>query len=146
MPERLQIIPLVSIQYIHLNVKKYHEHGAGLFDLNFASQTAKSLRSTLGTRINYSWEWTNVVFTPELNLGWQREFFDKSRHVRFVPADFDVPTSSLTMPRSGRDVALAGVDFLVTFFDKYGLEASYDFEWNSLYRDHFFYIGCNFRF
>lgn len=146
MPERLQIIPLVSLQYIHLNVQKYHEHGAGLFDLNFASQTAKSLRSTLGTRINYSWQWTNVVFTPELNLGWQREFFDKSRPVRFVPADFDVSSASLTMPRSGRDVALAGVDFLVTFFDQYGLEASYDFEWNSLYRDHFFYVGCNFNY
>jgi hypothetical protein len=144
--KHLQIIPLVSIQYIHLNVQKYQEHGAGLFDLKFASQTAKSLRSTLGTRVNYSWQWTNVVFTPELNLGWQREFFDKSRPVRFVPADFDVPSASLTMPRSGRDVALAGVDFLVTFFDKYGLEASYDFEWNSLYHDHFFYVGCNFRF
>jgi outer membrane autotransporter protein len=146
MPERFQIIPLVSIQYIHLDVEKYHEHGAGLFDLKFGSQIAQSLRSTLGTRVNYSWEWKDVVFTPELNLGWQREFLDKSRPVRFAPAHFEVPSASLTMPRSGRDVALAGVDFLVTLFDKYSLEASYDFEWNSLYHDHFFYVGCNFRF
>lgn len=143
---RLQVIPQASLQYVHLNVKKYREHGANHFDLDFASQTAKSLRSTLGARVNYCWSWKDVAFTPELNLAWQREFFDKSRPVRFTPADFDISSASLTMPRSGRDVALAGIDFLVTLFDRYGLEASYDFEWNRLYHDHFFYVGCNFNY
>ncbi|MBS0647679.1 MAG: autotransporter domain-containing protein [Verrucomicrobia bacterium] len=143
---RLQVIPQASLQYVHLNVKQYREHGTDHFDLQFARQTAKSLRSTLGARVNYCWSWKKVAFTPELNLGWQREFFDKSRPVRFTPVDFDVSSASLIMPRSGRDVALAGIDFLVTLFDRYGLEASYDFEWNRLYHDHFFYVGCNFHY
>jgi hypothetical protein len=48
--------------------------------------------------------------------------------------------------RPGRNVALGGVDFLVTFFDTYGIEASYDFEWNTAYLDNSFYLGCNFKF
>jgi hypothetical protein len=146
MPECLQVVPLVSLQYTYLHAGKYRERGAGLFDLHFSSQTAQSLRSTLGARLNYTWKWTDVVFTPELNLGWQREFLDKARILSFTPVDFAVPTASLKMPGAGRNVALLGVDFLVMLFDKYGIEASYDFEWNSLYHDQFFYVGCNFRF
>lgn len=143
MPEHLQIIPLLNIQYIYLHVNKYQEHGAGDFNLHFHSQKARSLRSTLGTRLNYLWKWDNVSFRPELNLAWQREYADKSRRIGLSGGGL---AAHLTLPESGRNVALAGLDFLVTFFDRYGIEGSYDFEWNSLYLDHFFYLGCNFRF
>ncbi len=143
MPEHLQVVPLINLQYIYLHVNKYLEHGAGMFGLQYDSQNVRSLRSTLGTRINYSWEWTNVVFKPEVNLGWQWEFFDKNRHIGVSGGGFG---TNLLLPQPGRNVALAGIDFLVTFFDKYGIEASYDFEWNNLYLDHFFYVGCNFKF
>jgi len=143
MPEHLKVVPLVNLQYIYLHVNRYHEHGAGTFNMNYDSQNARSLRSTLGTRIQYRWKWENVAFAPEINLAWQREYLDKSRQIGLSAAGL---SSRLTMPRSGRNVALAGVDFLVTLFDKYGLEASYDFEWNNLYLDHFFYVGCHFKF
>jgi len=143
MPEHLQVVPLVNLQYIYLHVNNYREHGAGLFDLQYESQNVRSLRSTLGTRINYSWEWTNVVFTPEVNVAWQWEYFDKNRHIGASAAGL---ATTLAILQPGRNVALAGIDFLVTFFDRYGLEASYDFEWNTLYMDHFFYLGCNFKF
>ncbi|MBS0647681.1 MAG: autotransporter domain-containing protein [Verrucomicrobia bacterium] len=143
MPEHLQIIPLVNIQYIYLHVNKYQERGAGDFNLHFDSQIARSLRSTLGTRLNYLWKWGNVSFRPEINLAWQREYADKSRRIGLSGGGL---SAQLHLPQSGRNVALAGLDFLVTFFDRYGIEGSYDFEWNSLYLDHFFYLGCNFRF
>jgi hypothetical protein len=143
MPEHLQVVPLVNLQYIYLHVNEYREHGAGLFNVKYRSQNGRSLRSTLGTRMNYRWKWGNIAFTPEINFAWQREYLDKSRNIGLSAAGL---SSRLTMPRSGRNVALAGVDFLVTLFDRYGIEASYDFEWNSLYLDHFFYLGCNFKF
>jgi outer membrane autotransporter protein len=124
-------------------VNSYREQGAGMFDFKYNSQNVRSLRSMLGTRINYSWNWTNVVFKPEINLGWQWEFFDKNRHIGVSGGGFG---TNLLLPQPGRNVALAGIDFLVTLFDKYGIEASYDFEWNKLYVDHFFYVGCNFKF
>jgi outer membrane autotransporter protein len=143
MADHWQVVPLVNLQYIYLHVNNYREHGAGGFDLQYHSQNVRSLRSTLGTRINYSWEWTNVVFKPEINLGWQWEFFDKNRHLGLAGPGF---ATNLLIAQPGRNVALAGIDFLVTLFDKYGVEASYDFEWNERYLDHFFYLGCNFRF
>lgn len=146
MPACLQVVPLVSLQYTHLHASKYREHGAGLFDLDFSKQNGESLRSTVGARFNYTWKWTDIVFVPEVNVGWQREFLDKGRKVHFTPAHFSVAKTSLRMGDAGRNAALAGIDFLVMLFDKYGLEASYDFEWNSLYHDHFFYVGANFRF
>jgi hypothetical protein len=143
MPEHLQIIPLLNVQYIYLHVNEYREHGAGDFNLKFHSQIARSLRSTLGTRLNYLWKWGSISFRPEINLAWQREYADKSRRIGLSGGGL---AAHLTLPQSGRNVALAGLDFLVTFFDRYGIEGSYDFEWNSLYLDHFFYLGCNFRF
>jgi hypothetical protein len=143
MPERLQVVPLINLQYMYLHMNGYREHGAGMFDLNYFSQNVRSLRSTLGTRVNYSWRWSNVAFTPELNLGWQWEYFDKDRHIGFSAAG---ASSRLKLPQPGRNVAYAGLDFLVTLFDKYGVEANYQCEWNTLYLDHFFYVGCNFRF
>ncbi len=143
MPEGLQIVPLVNLQYIHLHVNKYHEHGAGMFDLAFKKQSAESLRSMLGVRLNYSCQTKRMVFTPEINLAWQREYMDHDRSVGISTTGL---SSSLLIPQSGRNVALGGVDLLFTFYETYGLEASYDFEWNSLYLDHAFYLGCSFRY
>ena len=143
MPEHLQVVPLVNLQYIYLHVNHYKERGGGMFDMQYRSQNVRSLRSMLGTRINYSWHRTNVVFTPEINLSWQWEFFDKDRHVGLAGTGF---STNLLMGQPGRNIAHAGIDFLVTLFNKYGVEASYDFEWNKLYLDHSFYVGCNFKF
>lgn len=146
MKEKLEIIPLVNLQYIYLEVDDYKEHGAGDFDFSFRHQKAKSLRSTLGTRINYSWESTNLVFTPELNLGWQREYLDKHRSLHFTPVSVAGPISSIGIKGAGRNTALAGIDLLFTLYKRFGIEASYDFEWNELFHDHFFYTGFNVRF
>ncbi|MBI2743369.1 MAG: autotransporter outer membrane beta-barrel domain-containing protein [Chlamydiales bacterium] len=146
MPKKLEVIPLANLQYIHLQVDDYKEHGAGDSDLSFRQQKAKSLRSTLGTRINYSWESTNLVFTPEINLGWQREYLDKHRSLHFTPISVAGPISSIGIKGAGRNTALAGIDLLFTLYKRYGIEASYDFEWNELFQDHFFYTGFNVRF
>jgi hypothetical protein len=147
MPERLEIIPLFSLQYIYLTIGGYREHGADGFDLKVNHQSARSLRSTLGTRINYKWKCNDdITFTPELDLGWQREFLDESRSIHFAPARVTGPKGKVEIPRAGRDIALLGADFLVMFYEKYGLEVSYDFEWSRRFHDHAFYVGTNFRF
>lgn len=143
---RFQFIPLANAQYVYLRTQRYEEHGAGAFDMEVRSQRIKSLRSALGFRMNYTMERTNFSFVPEIYAEWQREFLNKSRHLRFTPVDFEVPSEILIMPGTGRNIALAGADFLFTFYKRYGIEASYEVEYNSLYHDHFFYLGTNFRF
>ncbi|NNM44051.1 MAG: autotransporter domain-containing protein [Chlamydiae bacterium] len=145
-PTGLQIIPLASVQYIHLTIDGYKEHNAETFDLTIQRQKPKSLRTNLGMRINYDWQCENVSFSPELTMSWQREFLDKEYKVAITPTQFKEFGFSVEIPKSGRNIALAGVDLLVTLFDRHGLEAGYDFEYNSLYHTHFLYMSYNVRF
>ena len=146
MPQRLQIIPLASIEYMYLHIDDYKEVGSKKEAMYVEGQNVKSLRSTLGFRINYTWEMQNVTVSPEANFGWQREFLDKDRRVSFTPINFGEFPFTTQLAKSGRNIALAGLDVLVTLYQRHGLEAGYDFEYNSQYHTHFIYMSYNVRF
>jgi outer membrane autotransporter protein len=141
-----KFIPMVNIQYIFLDIDKYTEHKAGIFDLAVGSQRPKSLRSQLGAWISNTWQWQDLTFTPELNLGWQREYLDNNHSLKFSTINFPAPSGTQTVIGAGRNTFLAGLDLMFTLFGQYGIEASYDFEYNSLFHDQSFYLGFNVRF
>lgn len=140
-----QVIPLASAQYIHVNVENYRERHGGFYNIKFNRQHLESLRSILGVRANYTWGGCDVSITPEITVNWEREFLLKKRSVSFTSAVFDEPSSSLHMPAAGRNFFLGGANLFINIGDKYGVEANYSFEWNSLFHDHFLYIGASFR-
>lgn len=142
--KNLQVIPLANVQYVYLTIDDYTEHG-GSTDFSFNKQRIDSLRSTLGARVNYNWECTNVSFIPELYFAWQREYLDTDHTVRATPVKGG-PASFIEIDGVGRNFALVGVDFLFAFYKRWGLELSYDFEWNDLFTDNFFFAGLNVRF
>lgn len=146
MPKCLQIIPLASVQFMYLTIGEYKEKGADSFDMKIGSQHPKSLRTSLGFRVNENWNWTNVSFSPELTFAWQREFFDKGQTIDFTPIGQPQYGVSLKLPRVGRNIALAGVDLLLTLYKRHGIEAGYNFEYNSMYHTHFMYMSYNIRF
>jgi hypothetical protein len=161
LPSGLQIIPMALLQYAYLNVNKYTEHGAALQDFVISKQHAKTLSSIIGTWVNYTWDWTNFAFTLQTDIAWQREYFNKGRTIRyglvdssafgtlcpqFTSASGKSTTASLKLPNGARNTLLAGVDFLFTLFQRYEVEASYDFQWNSQFHDQYFYVGFNARF
>lgn len=139
-------IPLVNAQYIYLRADGYNEHGAGSFDLHVQSQRVKSLRSSLGFRMNYYVQKCNFLFIPEIYGEWQREYLNKRRGIGIAGVASVFPGETLLVPGTGRNIALAGVDLLFTMHDRVGVEISYETEYNSLYHDHFFYLGVDFRF
>jgi hypothetical protein len=47
---------------------------------------------------------------------------------------------------AGRNTFQAGLDLMFTMFNQYGIEVSYDFEWNKLFHDQAFYVGFNVEF
>jgi hypothetical protein len=145
-PENLTIIPRAGVQYIYADSNRFIEHGAGTSDLKIHALHANSLRSILDVWVKYAWEWCNFKFTPELNLGWQREFLDKNHNVYFTPRDLAAPTASVKAYEAGRNTFLAGLDLFLEFYENYALEASYDFQWNSLIQDNGFYLGFHARF
>lgn len=141
-----KLIPLIQAQYIYAAINKYREHEAGIFDLEYHSQYIKSLRGNLGLKANYTWTWDTFSFTPEANLMWQREFAAKGYRLYVTSAPFDEPSTFLNMPGFGRNVFMGGIDLLATWNDRYSLEGRYNFEWNSLFHDHFLYLGFDVRF
>jgi hypothetical protein len=145
-PQGLQIIPEASIEYMYLHIDDYSEKGTKFFTQHIAKQNSKSLRSNLGFRAQYTWEMKNVTISPEAHFGWEREFLDKARKVQFTPAEFQDAGFSLKIPKSGRNIALAGLDLFVTLFDRHGIDVGYDFEYNSQYHTHFLYMSYNVRF
>jgi uncharacterized protein YhjY with autotransporter beta-barrel domain len=142
-PARLQFIPMATVQYTYLDISKYNEHHAGAFDQDFHSQLVKSLRSTLGAWLSYVWNWTHVQLTAEANGAWQREYFDQNHLLRFSNP---MASSSVAIQGAGRNTYQAGVDLLLTLYEKYGIEASYDYEWNQRFQGQAVYLGFNVRF
>jgi hypothetical protein len=145
-PCGLEIAPLLNLQYIYQGMGSYKEHGAGVLDLKFHKQGFQSLRSTLGTWLQYIWNWKNFSFTPLFNVAWQREYLDRNHKVQTTPIHATGPEDNITIFGAGRDTLLVGLDLLFEFYDNYGLEANYEFEYNSLYRNNGFYVGFNIRF
>jgi uncharacterized protein with beta-barrel porin domain len=146
LPLGLALTPMFNLQYIYQGIGGYKEQGAGASDLHFHNQGFQSLRSTLGTWVQYTWAWETFAFTQLFDLAWQREYLDRHHTLHSTPRKGPGHSGSTTIFGAGRDTMLTGIDFMFTFFKKYGIEASYDFEWNSLYRNNVFYVGFDLRF
>jgi outer membrane autotransporter protein len=147
MTKGLKIVPLVSAQYVYLRVGEYDETNGGSYNFHYDSQTVQSLRSTLGSRLGYTWtKDSSFKLVSELDFAWQREFMNHNLEVGYTTIAFVQPNSTAIIPGSGRNLILAGIDLEAVFKEKYGCNASYDFEWNEQFLDHSFQVGFNANF
>ncbi len=142
---QFRAIPLASLQYITLNTESYHERGAGGFDLKVAHQKARSLRSTLGTRLNYGWK-KRLAFNAEVDLAWQREYLSQERSVQFTPVAVAQPFTALVLPGSTPNIFLGGLNLSALHKERYKWGVSYDIEWNKRYVNNSVYVGFDVRF
>ncbi len=146
-PRDVLVTPYLNVQYIWAHIDSYHEHGAGVYDLKIHEQQARSLRSCLGLRFDYVLTRENVTFQPEINLAWQLEYMDHMRHLKFSPSNLPaLPSVDTQIFGAGRNTAIIGVDFLITVYKVFEVELSYDFQGNSLYQNHGFYLGVGGNF
>jgi autotransporter-associated beta strand protein len=147
MPPKVLFTPFVNAQYVWEGINGYKENGAGIYNLSVHKQTAQSLKSCLGTRFEYLVEGENVTFKPELDLAWQREYLDHNRTLGFSTINLpSTKTVSKGIVGAGRNTFIVGVDFLITVYNVFELEMSYDFEWNNLYKNNSFYLGIGGNF
>jgi hypothetical protein len=144
-PCGLEFVPLINVQYIYEGVAGYREHGAGINDFKFHKQGFQSLRTTLGTWLQYTVSRDNFSFTPLFNIAWQREFLDHNSTVHATAIEVHEKEKIRTFG-AGRNTLLTGLDLMFEFYNTYGIEASYEFEYNSLYRNNGFYLGFNVNF
>jgi outer membrane lipase/esterase len=78
---RSRLSPFIGVNYDRLDLDGFMEQGAGALNLTVAEQTAKSLRSVLGTKISHQFKDTDtgISFVPFASAGWQHEYIDQSR-------------------------------------------------------------------
>ncbi len=69
------ITPLASLQYSHLHVNKYHEHGAGDLSLHVKAQKYNFLESSLGLKLSGAIQTKKCAFVPEVHALWLHDFF-----------------------------------------------------------------------
>ena len=122
------------------------QHGAGDFDLQMKGQTSRFLLMTLEARVTHVLEWGNLSLIPMIYAGWQRNFLHQENNSEFRLAGMDEKFTTYPLKKLGTNYALAGIDLAFYFHKKYGVEVSYDFSWNSGYRDNRFYLGFDYLF
>lgn len=73
------IRPLASLQYVNVQQEAAEEGGAGVLNLAVDKRSTDSLRSFLGAQFRGdSLNGMGWVCSPQMTIGWQHEFIDKS--------------------------------------------------------------------
>lgn len=141
-PENLLVTPFANLQYIWVNIDGFREHDAGIYDLKLNEQNVNSLKSSIGTRLEYIVKTKNVTFKPEFDLAWQYEYLDNKRNLHFSTVNLaQVQNISAGVLGAGRNTLLLGADFLFTIYKVFELEMSYDLQWNQTYTNNTLYLG-----
>jgi outer membrane autotransporter protein len=73
--------PFAALGYAHLSSDDFQETGADAFNLYVDSQTAETLSSSLGARINAAWTDGGVRYLPSLEVAWRHEFLDERQTI-----------------------------------------------------------------
>ena len=73
--------PFAALGYAHLSSDDFQETGADAFNLFVDSQTAETLSSSLGARINAAWTDGGVRYLPSLEVAWRHEFLDERQTI-----------------------------------------------------------------
>jgi uncharacterized protein with beta-barrel porin domain len=130
--------PLTSLQYSHLHVNKYHEHGAGDLNLHVKKQNYNFLESSLGLKAARPIQTRHGVIVPEMHGLWLYDFFSDSMGVRStfsgVAAEAgQFKTQGPGLARNRGDVG-AGITFISCI--DLAVEAVYNYEFSKRWHAH----------
>lgn len=130
--------PLASIQYSHLSVNKYHEHGAADLDLHVKEQNYNFLESSLGLKVARPIQTRSGVFVPEIHGLWLYDFYGDSMNLNTTFSGVAAEAGSFKtkgpgLARNRGDVG-AGVTFISCC--DLGVEAVYNYEFSHRWHAH----------
>ncbi len=130
--------PLASLQYSHLNVNRYHEHGAGDLDLHVKNQHYNFLESSLGLKVARPIQTTSGVFIPEVHALWLHDFFTDKMDLSttfsgVAAAAGSFKTKGPGFPRNLGDVG-AGITFISCI--DLGIEGVYNYQFGERWHAH----------
>lgn len=106
--------PIGGVQYTYIQLDSFREDGSDA-PLHFPKQSQNSLRSTLGARVAYDWEFCGVRVTPEVRAQWLHEYLDATASIdsQFIAGGDVFTTYGSEIGRNGL-LLDAGVSVQVT--------------------------------
>ncbi|MBL4701194.1 MAG: autotransporter domain-containing protein, partial [Phycisphaeraceae bacterium] len=72
--EAWTLTPTGSLRYTYYNREAYSETGTGA--LTYGEYDTSTLHSRLGAKLTYQMQTTEILFIPEVVLGWEHEYLD----------------------------------------------------------------------
>jgi len=109
---RLAIGPNLGLDYVHWDLDRLTESGAGVASLDIRKQSADSLRSKVGLTARYQCRLGWIAVTPHFSAYWQHEYLDDSRDISSSFSQPGIGTFTVQTTVPGRDSALldGGID------------------------------------
>ncbi|QDT05738.1 Extracellular serine protease precursor [Rubripirellula lacrimiformis] len=124
--------PFAGLQYVYARQNGFTETGAGAMNLAMSGVDTHSLRSNLGSRLQWQ-SWTSRRgwgITPEIRASWMHEFLDTTSVVNAQFAGVGGAGFSANGLDLGRDWAIVGGGFAARPGDRWELRADYDTQFN----------------
>jgi outer membrane autotransporter protein len=123
--------PVISLQYSNINVNGYSEHGFEGLRVNEDSE--ESLRSNLGARAWYSFQFHSITVRPFVKAAWQHEYKQSRLPVTAELTDFPGPVT-VYGPSLGHDSVIVNAGASLQLTPTVSTYVSYDGQHG---RDHF---------
>nr|WP_255325533.1 autotransporter outer membrane beta-barrel domain-containing protein [Rhodopirellula sp. SWK7] len=120
------------MQYVYARQNAFTETGAGAMNLAMSGVDTHSLRSNLGSRLQWQ-SWTSQrgwEITPEIRGSWMHEFLDTTSIVNAQFAGVGGAGFSANGLDLGRDWAIVGRGFSASPSARWELRADYDTQFN----------------
>ncbi|WP_372715980.1 autotransporter domain-containing protein [Novipirellula sp.] len=124
--------PFAGLQYVYARQNAFTETGAGAMNLAMSGVDTHSLRSNLGSRLQWQ-SWTSRrgwAITPEVRGSWMHEFLDTTSVVNAQFAGVGGAGFSANGLDLGRDWAIVGGGFAARPSDRWELRADYNTQFN----------------
>ncbi|GAA4452881.1 autotransporter domain-containing protein [Novipirellula rosea] len=124
--------PFAGLQYVYARQNAFAETGAGSMNLAMAGIDTHSLRSNLGSRLQWQ-PWSSRrgwAITPEIRGSWMHEFLDTTSVVNAQFAGVGGAGFTANGLDLGRDWAIVGGGFAARPSDRWELRADYNTQFN----------------
>lgn len=144
----LEIDPLVTFLYSHLQLNAYHEHGADTLDLKIKKQHMNFAELGLGLKSRYTIESCVGDISPELHAFWMYNFITRAPVVRASYSDLAAAGGYFTSKGFGIDRHLWNIGGSLRYALPNDMMISliYDYERSRTYWDHEWTVDLQYFF
>ena len=143
---RVDVTPLVGLQWIRQRQNDYTEQGADALNLVVPSRAVNSLRSTLGVRASYPFDIDGGMrMAIEARAAWAHEFRDQGALNARLAGDTTVASFSVTGINIPRDTAVLGLGLSAEAKRNLRLYADVSAELNGVQRSVVFSAGMRYQ-